>query len=269
MKKNMTALAMTVAVAAGTMGYMVNATAGTADYSATLTVVSDNTCDLSVTPPGSSDYNATWTATDDGNGGLSSTMAVDNSSPKEPLEILVSIAGGTNCAVNNINIETDSTGATQVPGDTYSWLHAVTGSSGGYWRFVPTMASIKLYEDDAGTTGESKAVKFHAADGQDYDMNATAQAASGASTTMENGIDGVQLTASYIRADYKATLLSSSGRLTSILPDDQSKAYKSVKLGIGAVVASDPESASGGVAKESVTSGNSVDIPMVVTVSQG
>lgn len=271
MKKNMTALAMSVAMATGAMGYMATAqaaevsTSGTANYSATLNITSDVRCELAVTSPTTTTFNATWTAKDT-SGTFGSTLDTA-ASPAEPPEITVGVSGGGSCNIAGLQIITTSEGSEPLTGKTYSFLKQVTGADGAYWRFVPTMSKITLFTNAAATSGSTTDVSFTAPDGTEHAMAATAQAARGAQVADWEGATGKFMTANYLGADYKTALMTNGNNVSGIKPGDASVDYKAAKLGIGVLVSNDPETQAGTPAMHTVQTGDSADIPFVVAVN--
>lgn len=273
MKKNMSALAMSVALAVGTMGYITTAQAqgAVADYTNTIHVTSDNTCDLTVTPPGQLTFNATWTATGTG-AAMTSAMAINGDTPAAPPEIEVAITGGKGCVVNQLMLTTTlGAGVTQAPGGQKTYIKAVDGSTNNaYWRFTPYMAKISLYTDSAFTTGETGDASYTAPDGSVHAQNTTAAVGNQSATvTMEaQGVDGILMTDNWFTAGVDTSLVDGGNGVSHILTKDLTATYMSAKLGIGVALSKDPENAAGQPDKVTVANGDHVAIPFTITVSQ-
>lgn len=271
MKKNMTALAMSAALAAGTLGYMSAAQAEpvSANFSNNIHVISTNSCDLDVTlPTGSRDFVANWTHP--AASGAATTMVVDAATVAAPPEILVAITGGAGCKLDNLKLSTAIDDVSPVPGGTRTFLKAVTGSTnGGYWRFTPTVAKATLYADAAATSGATTSVEFIDPTGKTLSQSASAKGTrSGEVPQMETaGVKGILMTDNYFSDGVEASLVAAGSGESQLKALDPNGSYKAMKIGISAILGTDPESAAGTPAVLSVASGDSVDIKYTVTIT--
>ncbi|KFD24796.1 hypothetical protein [Yokenella regensburgei] len=269
MKKNMTALAMSVAMAAGTLGCMNTAQADpvSADFSNNIHVISVNTCDIDVSlPTGSRDFVANWTRT----AASGSTMAVDAATLAEPPEILVAVNGGAGCKLDKLTLTTDlGAGVYLAPGGTRTFLKAVDGSSnGGYWRFTPTLAKATLYGDAAATSGATTSVDFIDPAGVKVQQSTTAKGNQNDRLDMEGaGVKGVLMTNNYFTNALASALVSGTANETQLIAEDTNTSYKAMKIGISAILGTDPESAAGTPSALTVAEGDSVDIPFTINIS--
>lgn len=269
MKKNMTALAMSAALAAGSLGYIATAQAEpvSANFSNNIHVISENSCDLDVTlPTGSRDFVANWTRT----AASGSTMAVDAATLATPPEILVAVTGGASCKLDNLKLSTAIDDVSPVPGGTRTFLKAVTGSTnGGYWRFTPTVAKATLYADAAATSGATTSVEFIDPTGEKLSQSASAKGTrSGEVPEMETaGVKGILMTDNFFSDGVAASLVAAGSGESQLKALDPNGSYKAMKIGISAILGTDPESAAGTPAVLSVASGDSVDIKYTVTIT--
>lgn len=267
MKKNMSALAMSVAMAAGSLGYINVAQAEpvSANFSNNIHVVSENTCELDVTPPtGSRDFVANWTRT----AASGSTMAVDVATLATPPEILVAVNGGAGCKLDNLKLSTAIDDVSPV--GTRTFLKAVTGSTnGGYWRFTPTVAKATLYADAAATSGATQSVDFIDPTGATLIQSESAKGNRGGEVSdMETaGVKGILMTDNYFSDGVAASLVAAGSGNSQLKAQDPNGSYKAMKIGISAILGTDPENSAGTPAVLSVASGDSVDIKYTVTIT--
>lgn len=270
MKKNMTALAMSVAVAAGTMGYMAAAQAGTADYSNTITISSEDTCQIDVSGPQGADagFNATWTGvTTSGTGVTTGTLAVDADTSATPKVIKLKMTGGSKCNLSTIHLTTAATGSQNAAGGTTALIHPMESGDGAFWRFVPLLASAKLYTDDNWSAGETTEVKFHAPDGSEHQQQPSAVGHQSDDIPSMDGVPGKLITNNSFGSGIQSALLTQTSGKSTIEPDDTQAIYQSAELGVGVALGANPETPGGTPDPKAVLDKDSVSIPFTVTVT--
>lgn len=291
MKMKLSRITAAVALATGMMGYIGSALAGDADpvqYTASVLVHSNNTCGVYTDVPAGSDaiFSATWDSamnTDTPPVRESTLTATSNA---EPAKITVTTDPGVKCTLSGMHIETyGQAGIEQAPDSNIAYRKQIedgtgTAVTGGFWRFIPTMASVKLYTTEASSTPVTT-VAYKDAKGVLHNMNTTAQVSQGTAVQMGgltgNSEPGVTLTNNYLTSTYAPMMMGAGNGLavSYIQPydakgdADNTTAYQKVELGIGAVVAKDPEAADGKQNPDLANNGNLAQMPFTVVVSMG
>ncbi len=116
--------------------------ADVAQYNGTITLHSDQTCTLSVEPPSDAVFSAEWRK---GQGDVADTFQVTNS-PTTYLR--VKTGGQAGCTLNILKLYTTVEGNDIRVEPSKVWMSSVGfGSRGGFWRFAPILADVRLYTD--------------------------------------------------------------------------------------------------------------------------
>ncbi|WP_373226787.1 hypothetical protein [Enterobacter cloacae complex sp. ESBL7] len=233
-------------------------------FTTTVSVHSSNECGIAVTSPGDTDFSAAWTYSAASGSSISNTSKLT-----DPREILVSATGGGTCKITKLSLSTEWGNEGVVSGGTYRAQALVPfGSSGGFWATSIQLASIKAFSDANASTQLATPVTFTRSDGADLDLATSATGFGSrkvaAGSTVSNGaaypIPMLALTDMYLNAVHAA--LGGVVEFTS-----ETDSVKAVKLGIGSMVAKDPQNSLGTAAPLVAESGDEVKLPVTVNVS--
>ncbi len=265
MKNKLSATALAIATVMG-MGVSTMASAATtANFTAQLTVSSPNVCDVELTPPADTTWASTWTLAKagDASGTIDATKYQD-----APHMIRVALAAGAvaTCDLNGLTVGAIATGndVSEVTGQ--KGYYQVDTKAGGFWRYLPTLAQVKFYTDDAWVTEDSGTVTAALAGTtltqttQPKYTKGTAiasQAAFGTANAL--GVSNNYFVATGISPIATADDVRVKSSTTADL-------MKSAEIGISAVIANDPVNASGTVDTALVTNAAQVTMPFTVSV---
>ncbi|HBC0589207.1 TPA: hypothetical protein I3599_004579 [Enterobacter cloacae] len=209
------------------------------NMSAVVNISSDVTCALTVSKPGNTALTANWTRKAGDN---PESTFVNTTADKNPMYISVAASGASNCALNNMKIITSTT-AQNISGSVgqgSKWFHVVNfGSLNGAWKFAPFLTDLKLYTDNHYGVAGSGNITITNANGSPLTVQSTVKA-------HEGSIDSekYRMTDSYIvgGAFNMGDMLmhnSLTGTIT-FSTDSAAEMYKSAKIGVGAVLGTDP-----------------------------
>ncbi|HBC0589384.1 TPA: hypothetical protein I3599_004758 [Enterobacter cloacae] len=236
------------------------------NMSAVVNISSDVTCALTVSKPGNTTLTANWTRKAGDN---PESTFVNTTADKNPMYISVAASGASNCALNNMKIITSTT-APNTSGST--WLHAANfGSLNGAWNFAPFLTDLKLYTDDNYGTAGTGAIAITDAIGRAYNVQSSTSGSEGAWTGGDAG--KYQMTNTFLvgGSHNMADMLahnSTTGTIT-FSTDSATEMYKSAKIGIGAVLGTDPINRNTGtVDKTLAANGDVATMNWTVTVSE-
>ncbi|HFD2064156.1 TPA: hypothetical protein ACF2D8_005061 [Serratia marcescens] len=266
MKNKLSATALAIATVMG-MGYsaMSSAAVSTADFTAQLIVHSPNTCEPELTPPVDTTWASTWTLANeaDASGTIDATQF-----PQEPHMIKVALAAGasTTCDLNGLVVGASATGGdvTDVAGQ--PGYYQVDTKSGGFWRYVPTIAQAHFYTDDAWQTLDTGAIT--ATLGQNTaTQSATALYTKGTAIAGKAAFgtaNALGVSDNYFAADGIAPITTAKDvKVASATTGTQ---MKSAEIGISAVIANDPVDAGGTVDTSLVSNAATINMPFTVEV---
>ncbi|MCU6244191.1 hypothetical protein [Enterobacter asburiae] len=241
--KTIMAYVFSVAVLAGMIGLFVPvnvlAEGNGEELLLTIDITSGNNCTLNVVYPDSQTFDTEWTADT-----ISQSSQMVVKSDTAPRLIRVQAEGGSKCELNNMNIESVVTQAEQAPGTNVAYVSSF-GASGGSWRFVPSLAQILLYTGSDFTGLSASTITVTDATGAGHTEQSGALV-HGGEKVVTTEITGLSLTDNYFSSSYVPLAANgTSGSLSFSTSATASESYKSAEIGIGGVVASDPEDKSG------------------------
>ncbi|MBU9838407.1 hypothetical protein J1780_00265, partial [Rahnella aceris] len=266
-KFNTTALAMAVAVALPVVlmapAYAVVTGSTTTEMTASLNVISDNLCTLTVTPPAVTDMRATWTGDT-----ASNTSTMTDFTATEPLGITVVAEGGAACQLNGIKVVTQ---ATNDGGDSGGNAYASKsfGASGGAWTYMPFLARAQFYTDaDTQVPGVATITAVTSLDREP--IQATPVNLVGTSrAVIPRG--GPSAATSYLMADSYVTYhLATNAKTgdTTTFEFSEVEDYKSAIISMSARVGSDPVTPTGAIDRTLAANGDVVVMPFAVTITE-
>ncbi|AUO67233.1 hypothetical protein WM46_22345 [Citrobacter freundii complex sp. CFNIH2] len=262
-KRKMNTTALAVCAILG-MGYNAMASAASADFTTNITVVSPNTCEIETTAPESNSWALTWTLADAAD--TSGTLDYGASSTT-PFFIKAALKEGSaaNCNLNGVVAGANVTGSnvTEVNGQK-GYFRVAT--EGGFWRYAPTIAQVKMYTDADATAEAIGDIKVVDAVGKEHSQSATPLYAHHDDINALAGMNSnpaVELTDNYFVATGDSLLAGNQDvKITSTATD----AIKSVQIGVSALIAKDPENAEGNVDVVAVTGDENISMPFTVDV---
>lgn len=273
MKNKLSATALAIATVMG-MGYsaMASAAGDSVQFTTQINVDSVNTCTATTV---AGDTGTTWDLIWklDAAGQTAGKGTLDyNGAPTNPLEVKVNIDAGNpaNCKLNNMSIAADM--GTSVVAAAGSAAYKVA-TSDGFWRYMPVVADVKLYTDDAFTTAATGAVTVKGADAKDYVVNTASQHTGQSAITPDAGLawganDAVVLSDGYMNNGGYAPL-TANGATPAVTWTKAGTAedIKSVVVGVSSIIATDPEKADGTVYVDAVHDGEPVSMPFTINVT--
>ena len=273
MKNKLTATALAIATVMG-MGYSAMASAAdSVTFTTQINVDSVNVCTATTTAGDSgTTWSLAWTLDSAGQTKGSGVLSY-NSSPTQPLEVKVSVDKGiaASCKLNNMTIATDMA-ASQVAAAGSAAYKVAT--SDGFWRYMPVVANVQLYTDDAFTTPATGAVTVHGADGNEYIVQTTAQHSGQSSYVPDTdlawgGNDAVVLSDGYMNNGHGYAPLTYAGASPAVAFSKAGNAedIKSVVVGVSSVIATNPEKPDGKTYVDAVHNGEQVSMPFTVNVT--
>lgn len=272
MKNKLSATALAIATVMG-MGYSAMASAvDSVQFTTQINVDSVNTCTATtVAGDDGTNWNLTWKL--DATGQTAGKGTLDyGTAPTAPLEVKVSIDEGNaaTCKLNNMSIAADM-GAAQVAAAGSAAYKVAT--SDGFWRYMPVVANVKLYTDDAFNTAATGAVTVKGADAKDYIVNEQPQHPAQSAITPDTDLawganEAVVLSDGYMNNGGYAPL-TANGATPAVTWTKAGTAedIKSVVVGVSSIIADNPEKADGTVYVDAVTNEESVSMPFTVNVT--
>lgn len=266
MKSKMTAAALTVCSVLS-LGYSSFAAAEAINFDASIKVTSDQKCELQTVAEGGTSWNITWNKT-----GLTSSFDY-GTAPTNPLFIKVSSSSGSQlqCLLNTVHVGTNVSGSAEPDPDKTSVYLMPVGSS-GFWRFSPVLAKIELFTDNDFTTkAEAGDLTVTDAEEKTHIQTASPEVLQSAQTVSSSlpgfsKVGAVSLTDNYLSADGFVPLAAGPGGEVSYTMETPVNIH-SMKIGVGVIVAMDPEDSTGEVNKDVPVDGQTIAMPWLTTVS--
>lgn len=242
-------------------------------FTTTVHVVSDNTCQIDVTPPAVTAFDATWT----GNTASATSDIVVNNPAIDPIQVVAT--GGTNCSLNNTKISAIVTGRPNPAPTNDTLAHSVIqpfGSSGGGWSYMPVVARIQLFTDSAFTSRTTATITGTGADGsvKQQEDELSAARTRGGKINMGSTLGQTGLTMDDIYFSGTAIglpLLTNAGTAgtVSYTTSSPQEVYKSAMFNISGLIGINPVNAATGVEDLTVAAnGDTVVIPLTVTITE-
>ncbi|EPE7788948.1 hypothetical protein ACSOQX_003019 [Yersinia enterocolitica] len=277
MKSKVTMTALAVCTVLG-LGYntMASANITSVDFSTTITVDSPNTCTFtSAVAGGNSSWDLRWALTTAGDPTSSSMVS---NSPTDPLfvNVMADIGSAAACTLNKMTFGTDMKTATVAGAGDEENVYRVETANGGFWRYAPVLSKLELFTTNTGADDEDSAslvtltnITVKDANGASHAQQAVAGPAGKQEGTAFKGFKNQKamlLTDSFFgSADVPLSKGSSSVALSFI--DSTSAIIKSARIGVGVIVASNPEDAQGYVDVDAVNGGESINLPFVINIT--
>jgi hypothetical protein len=245
-------------------------------FTANINVHSDIQCPIVVTTPTADKWDLDWTYAAAGPTSALTYVAGTTATPL-PLSVAFDTAGATpadaSCIMNKVTFAGDAAANVPVAGSTYK--HAT--SNGGFWRFIPVIAKAEMFSDVALVTPITAGdVHVTNAGGTDVTSGAaTAANATGLSTAWTApwvwaaiaDVDPVPATDGYLgTVGYVPLTAAGAGDTVTLENQLAGTDAKSARIGMGVILASNPEDAAGALSYTAVRDGDTVSIPFTVNV---
>lgn len=237
-----------------------------------LTVEAADNCTISVSSVGKTAWSPKWTLAKNGQSG---NLTKGDSDSNDPLLVKVKLTdtSSANCSLALLNFGADVPGAIHAEG--MGGAYAVATLHDGYWRYMPVVTKLQLFTDAAGTAANAVAlnkvtVKDAAGDNHTQSENAVHSAMAEVTGVADFGSQAaVPLTDSYLAANGVAPL-STGGNSTDLSYTatlDDGQKVKSALIGVGVLLAKNPENENGAVNVRAVADGEMVSLPFTLNVT--
>lgn len=272
MKNKLSATALAVATLFGA-GYSAMASAtDSVTFTANIAVTSSYKCSYSTAAGGVTNWGLAWDLAKDGDKSGSLTFG---DSPTAPLSVVVkSVASNAgDCNLNDMKFSADMGSATNVVAGNNNAYRVATSS--GFWRFMPVVAKLELFADKEATATPIALDKVTVTDvnGELHTQSTTTQ--SHARSEIESGVladfgtlKAFNVSDNYLAANGVVPLAKGTTEMSVTYKngDATNTAVQSAILGVGVIVAENPENASGAVDVKAVVNGDMVSMPFTVNV---
>ncbi|WP_273830921.1 hypothetical protein [Serratia bockelmannii] len=142
-----------------------------------------------------------------------------------------------------------------------------------FWRYMPVIASAKVYSDAAWTTPATGAVTITGADKKTYASNSAVKNAGQASFTSATGLgwgagNAVALSDGYMdNGGYAPLTFNGSTTTSDTLSTTSTSSIKSAVLGVTSLIALNPEDAAGNLTLTVPKDGDKASMPFTITVN--
>lgn len=272
MKNKLTTTALAVATVMG-VGYSAMASAAdSVTFTTQINVDSVNTCTATTTAGDSgTTWSLAWTLDTAGQAAGKGVLTY-NGAPTAPLEVKASIDDGVaeTCRLNNMSIAADM--GTSVAAAAGSSAYKVA-TSDGFWRYMPVVADVKLYTDNAFTTAATGAVTVTAADKAAYAVSDTKK--HDGQTTITPATDlawgdnpAVVLSTGFMgTSGYAPLTFNGATPAVTWTKAGTEERIQSVVVGVSSIIANDPEKPDGTTYVDAVHNGEQVSMPFTVNVT--
>ncbi|WP_421558705.1 hypothetical protein, partial [Pseudomonas canadensis] len=245
----------------------------TVELTTKITVRGAETCSLDVSSLNSkTNWNLDWALAA---GAESGTLSKGMGHEDEPLFVKVKFAEGSasTCSLTGMKIQ----GSSSATASTESTNAFRTKTGEAFWRFMPVMAQLKLFTDATGaddsTTGAIELSKVTVKDrnGADHSQAASATHAAMAEVT---GLPefktnkAVALTNNYLADNGVLPLVGDGTDITFTVEGlAENQSVKSALIGVGALVAMNPEDENGDTKVTDIADGAAFNMPYAVNVT--
>ena len=249
------------------------------EFKTSIQVVGADYCGLDVSAAGKNAWGLTWTL--DKADAETGTLAMKDDSTADPLSVKVKFKPGSasKCTLGSMTFGAELAQATHLDDGNKGAFKKAT-PNGGFWRYMPVVAKLALFTDekgaDDGASGlvDLATVKVRDAAGTEHTQAAAAQSSAKADITndaFDADNKAMSLTDNYLAANGVAPLSTGTGTagLTYSLttPLEEGKTVKGALIGVGALVAGNPEGEDGKKKLDVVADGQSVSLPFTVVVN--
>lgn len=268
-KLNIPALTALVMICSGS----VQAEGNSVTLNTTLNVEAADNCVINVNAEGKTTWSPKWTLSKNSQSGELTKGIADST---DPLLVRVKFSddSSANCSLANLKFGADVPQGRHVD-DGAKGAYLVGTEHEGFWRFMPVVTKLALFTDADGTS--SGTVPLNKVTVKDAAGNNHHQSESVLRTAMTE-ITGVAdfgnqtaipLTNSYLATDGVAPLSTGNGS-TDLSYEATLEAGKSVKnalIGVGTLLAKNPENDNGAVNLKAVENGETIQLPFTLNVS--
>ncbi|CAI1507795.1 Uncharacterised protein [Serratia ficaria] len=244
----------------------------TVTLNTTLNVEAADNCSISVTPEGKTAWSPKWTLAKNGQSGSLTKGENDNNDPLF-VKVKLTDASSANCSLALLSFGADVPDATHADG--MGGAYVVATQHDGLWRYMPVATKLALFTDAAGTAANAVAlnkvtVKDAAGDSHTQSKSAVHSAMTEVTGVTDFGSNtAVPLTDSYLAANGVAPLSTGGGStdLSYTATLDAGQKVKSALIGVGVLLAKNPEDAHGAVKLRAVADGETVSLPFTLNVT--
>ena len=236
-------------------------------------VVGADYCGIDVSPAGQNSWSLNWTLANAGD--ASGTLALADGSGTDPLFVNVMVQPGSSsaCNLSGMTFGASLPTATHVD-DGGKGAFKVATPLGGYWRYMPVVARLDAFTDAAGATngkGEIARDKIMVLDGMSTPYDQSLSAVQAAQTDVSGVADFGTQSAMALTDNYLATNgvvpLSTGGNGNALsFSAGTGNTVRSVKIGVGALVAKNPEGEDGQVKTDAIGNNGVISLPFTVNV---
>jgi hypothetical protein len=245
---------------------------GLVEFKTTISIEGAEKCFVDVSAAGQSTWALDWNFKE---GDTTGTLKPGMGHEPEPLFVKVKVAEGSSagCNLNAMKITGASTMAASA--DSQSAFRANTKDA--YWRFMPVMAKLQLFTDvkgvDDGIAGAIDLNKVTVIDraGEQHPQKSVAMheaQAEVASLAEFKNAPAVALTHNYL-ANNGVLPLAGAGSSLNYTTDGlkEGESVKSALIGVGALVAKNPEAENGDIKLQDIGVGDEFSMPYTVSVT--
>ncbi|RYC43363.1 hypothetical protein [Pectobacterium zantedeschiae] len=247
-------------------------------FKASILVEDNSSCGIDVSAvDNKSTWGLKWTLE---RGGALGTMSKEAGTGDEPLFVKVKVRDGApaRCNLGNMKFGATVSESTRVTDGSHGVFRVATQHD-GFWRYMPVVAKLALFTDPKGAddnvTGAINLGDITVRDDQSQINYAQkSQVAYHANEAVVSTVfskqPGKTLTNNYLTDDGIAPFaLSNTGSTLMSYTANNVAADKSIKgaqIGIGAVIADNPEDSNGNIKLAGVADGERVNLPFTVSV---
>lgn len=247
------------------------------EFKTSIQVVGADNCGIDVAAAGKNSWALNWVM--DKAAAETGTLAMGADSDVEPLFVKVKVRddSAAACALWNMKFGASLPAAASHLNDGDKGAFKVATQNGGFWRYMPVVAKLAAFTDvrgvDDATTGAVALDKIKVTDAAKKEHTQSTAAAHNASTELTDVADfgskpAMTLTNNYLAANGVAPLSVGAGNTDLSFKAELGKgqSIKGALIGVGAVVAKNPEDAEGEVKLDAVANGEKVSLPFTINV---
>lgn len=269
-KLNMSALAALVMICSG--GAFAEGNSVT--LNAAVNVESPDNCAIRVTSEGNTAWSPKWTLSKNSESG---SVTRGDSDSNEPLFVRVQLTddSASNCNLSTLRFGAGTPGSTHLNDGSGGAYTVRTSQDNGYWRYMPVVAKLQLFTDAAATPADAVALNkvtvLDAAGGRHRQSESAVHTAMQEVTGVADfgSQAAIPLTNSYLSANGVAPLSNGNGSATLSYEAslDSGKAVKNALIGVGVLLAKNPEDSNGQLNLKAVTDSDTVNMPFTLNVT--
>ncbi|WP_129544109.1 hypothetical protein [Serratia sp. 1D1416] len=239
----------------------------------TLSVEAVDTCAINVAPVGKTAWSPKWTLAKNAQSG---NLTKGESDSNSPLLIRVKLTDDSSpgCSLANLSFDADAPSALKEP-DLAKKVYLIATQHEGYWRYMPVATKLALFTDTAGTAAKAIAlskvtVKDAAGDSHTQSESVVHSAMAEVTGVADFGSNtAIPLTDSYLAANGVAPLAKrgNSAALSYSATLEAGQKVKSALIGVGVLLAKNPEKSDGTVKLRAVENGETISLPFTLNVT--